>query len=172
MLSIRNYVSLFSMQFMSFLCILLIQSASPFCNYHGKIIRAITSIDVPYMIVNEGYKNINSDEGQTYDITSSTSGLLGAHHVLWILETCDSIHIKMMTFLYKITLKWRSFWVKSDILLNLNNDLLKKKKKSCHLKSVESRELSLKSIIQSIWGQFFYLVTYFCDVSSSLISRL
>ena len=34
------------------------------------------------MIVNEGYKNINSDEGQTYDITSSTSGLLGAHHVL------------------------------------------------------------------------------------------
>ena len=65
---------------MSFLCILFIQSgsiaSSPFCNYHGKIIRAITSIDVPYMIVNEDYKNIYNGKGQTYDITSSTSGLL------------------------------------------------------------------------------------------------
>ena len=70
------------MQFMSFLCILFIQSgsiASPFCNYHGKIIKAIASIDVPYMIVNEDYKNIYNGEEQTYDITSSTSGLLGAH---------------------------------------------------------------------------------------------
>ena len=95
MLSIRKYFSLFSMQFMSFLCILFIQSgsiaSSPFCNYHGKIIRAITSIDVPYMIVNEDYKNIYNGEGQTYDITSSTSGLLGDYHVLWILETHDKV---------------------------------------------------------------------------------
>ena len=34
------------------------------------------------MIVNENYKNIYNGEEQTYDITSSTSGLLGAHHVL------------------------------------------------------------------------------------------
>ena len=55
LLSNKKNFSLFSMYFMSLLCILLIQSpsiASSFCNYHGKIIRAITSIDVPYMIVN------------------------------------------------------------------------------------------------------------------------
>ena len=55
LLSNKKNFSLFSMYFMSLLYILLIQSpsiASSFCNYHGKIIRAITSIDVPYMIVN------------------------------------------------------------------------------------------------------------------------
>ena len=50
------------------------------------------------MIVNENYKNIYNGEEQTYDITSSTSGLLGAHHVLWIHETHDSIHIKVHIF--------------------------------------------------------------------------